>query len=118
MLFGAIVALGAALLARVAGAPGNGLTGVSVTLLVVGIAIVGCEAFAFVNVLWMHHDGTSLLYNLLPLQRHNLAALALACVLVGFAVLSLLVGSGDIDGEEDADIDSDAAVWPEPLEPR
>jgi hypothetical protein len=108
MLFGAVVALGAALLARVAGAPGNGLAGVSVILLVVGVAIVGCQVFAFVNVLWMHQDVRSMVRSLEPLQRHTLAALAIACVFVGLALLSLLVASGEVDDADEGDADEEA----------
>jgi hypothetical protein len=111
MLFGAIVALAAALLIRVSGGPGGRPVVVSLLLLVVGVGIVGCEAFAFVNVLWLHHDRRSILPES-TLQRHNLAALALACVLVGLAVLSLVVASDDL--EDDDEMDPDAVLAPEP----
>jgi hypothetical protein len=111
MLFGAIVALAAALLGRVSGGTGAGPVVVSLLLLVVGVGIVGCEAFAFVNVLWLHRDARSILPES-TLQRHNLAALALACVLVGLAVLSLVVASDDVDDEDE--MDPDAVLAPEP----
>jgi hypothetical protein len=111
MLFGAIVALAAALLIRVSGGPGARPVIVSLLLLVVGVGIVGCEAFAFVYVLWLHHDRRSILPES-TLQRHNLAALALACVLVGLAALSLVLASDDV--EDDDEMDADAVLAPEP----